>query len=539
MRGTIGAGRNTIIRDLERHLRDLDGVDPRAAVVVRVPDGRGDTESAAIVFAPSHGEPAEADDVRTRVARSVATRFGVVPAHVVALPWSEFPRSRSGHIQRGVLRGRFREHVAAAVDHRHAVPRDAPTPVHADDLDVSPVIEGARAPSDVILQFFRRTLDATATLDSDFFALGGNSVLAAELLATVAAALDVRLPTDAVFKWPTPRQLAAAAAGRRVRVAAGAVALNGHEHGCPIFLVPGLVPAPWEYQPLVQAANLQQPVFGLRCPDLEWARDVMSFDEMVLHYVTAIRDVRPRGPYVLVGYSWGGILAFEIANRLAADGQEVRRLVLLDTYAPRPRHRRLLRAPSGLAWPMWWGSFCAETGLAHARLLHRLGATAVKERVTLALGTGPLTVAELRRVLSAASIDAGEVDRNASHEQLCAAIVEAVKASMSDEEWQQTREFRHLPPDDPSATVKFWKVLVKNRRLANAHQPARVFPGAITIFARDEHIAVRRWQRYSKDPLQIEWVTVAGANDRDAHNAFLKPDTVAGYAARLRALIEG
>jgi thioesterase domain-containing protein len=82
----------------------------------------------------------------------------------------------------------------------------------------------------------------------------------------------------------------------------------------------------------------EQPFFGLQALGLAEIGDrgdaYASMEEMAAEYVAAIRTAQPTGPYLLGGMSWGGVLVFEMAQQLAAAGEEVRLLALLDTPSP-------------------------------------------------------------------------------------------------------------------------------------------------------------------------------------------------------------
>jgi acyl carrier protein len=390
----------------------------------------------------------------------------------------------------------------------------------------------------IVQQLFGLALSQAVDLDSDFFVRGGDSMQALALITSLQNHFNVRLPADALFRWTTPRQLAAAVASplRRssLRANGGLVRLNEQEAGCPVFMVPGYVPTPWEYQPLVQAVNLAQPVYGLRCgPDLDSPSEVITLSEMITHYVTSIRQEWPNGPYAFVGYSWGGVIAFEIANRLAKEGQVVSRLVMLDTGLPSHLGRYLF-----FYWP--WRlvvlSWLARNGLGSARLWAKLGAAAVTVRVLMPFGTGPLTTSELRRVLRSTVFDYPPAADQMLLPELCAELATAVKRSMAPDEWHRRMSIRHLPPDDPVAVVKFWKTLAKNRLMARAYRPRAVFPGTITIYAAEGNKGVLNWGQYSRQ-LEATWYPVKGRSGGSAHDDFLAPDNIALYAHDLGALL--
>jgi thioesterase domain-containing protein len=116
-----------------------------------------------------------------------------------------------------------------------------------------------------------------------------------------------------------------------------------------LFLVPGLAGNLAELNDLVSAFTGPQEVYGVApLPEDAQRRPVVAVERMAQLMVTAIRQVQPSGPYRLGGYSFGSLLALEMAQQLRADGESVEALFLIDAiYDERYWPRRIwLRA-----WP--------------------------------------------------------------------------------------------------------------------------------------------------------------------------------------------
>ena len=168
-------------------------------------------------------------------------------------------------------------------------------------------------------------------LDDDFFELGGDSLAVMELLAAVADRFAVDLRTSAVLAAPTVAQLAKRLSSRREHDASPVVALRTGASGTPFFCVTGAGgPAlslralsnameDWDFY-AVQPRGLEEP-----------ARPDRTIAAAADRNVVAMRAVQPEGPYAIGGYSFGALIAFEIACRLRAAGDEVSLLVILDT----------------------------------------------------------------------------------------------------------------------------------------------------------------------------------------------------------------
>ncbi|NKX88808.1 amino acid adenylation domain-containing protein [Nocardia coubleae] len=202
-------------------------------------------------------------------------------------------------------------------------------------------------------------------LDDDFFALGGNSLLATRVVHRLHEHTATALTVAAFFADPTVGGLAerlsgagqqdltaalsvvlplndAARNGTRSsrhdgqadETAAGtpsevAVGTSGPEPLWCLHPVSGLA---WAYSSLVPYLPADQPVIGVQSPALsEPAFRPATADELIDRYVAEIRAVQPHGPYRLLGWSLGGVLAHAVATRLQAAGETVTSLTMLDS----------------------------------------------------------------------------------------------------------------------------------------------------------------------------------------------------------------
>jgi thioesterase domain-containing protein len=201
-----------------------------------------------------------------------------------------------------------------------------------------------------LLQIWRDLLGvADIGVDSNFFDAGGDSLLGVELFQRAHARTGVNLPLATLLTAQTVREQAALfrAAGARepgARVVAlprpspapdwsPLVAIHGGGHWPPLFCVHALGGNVLNYVPLARALGDEQPVYGLQAVGIDGLTPPLTtIEAMAQRYLGEIRARVAHGPYYLCGGSMGGLVAFELAQRLTAAGESVAFLGLFDTY---------------------------------------------------------------------------------------------------------------------------------------------------------------------------------------------------------------
>ena len=173
-------------------------------------------------------------------------------------------------------------------------------------------------------------------LDENFFELGGNSLLAARLLADLQQVTGRALPLATLLAAPTIRRLAQLIEEGPPLPASPALVPMRPGIGAPLFLVHGVSGSVLECRLVVAALQTQRPVIGLQAEGLDGqGLPPDTVEEIAAQYVQQIRAAQPTGPYALAGLSFGGLVALEIAQQLRRMGERVGFVCLLDTYVHR------------------------------------------------------------------------------------------------------------------------------------------------------------------------------------------------------------
>jgi amino acid adenylation domain-containing protein len=171
----------------------------------------------------------------------------------------------------------------------------------------------------------------------DFFDLGGHSLAALHILHQVDTLLNIKLSPGVFVEAPTAQQFATLLAqhhNAHVPIPS-LVALQHGSRQPPFFCVPPAARTPLIFHDLVYYLGKEQSFYGMQHRGMEglYAPD-RCVKTMATHYLTAIRTVQPRGPYLLGGMCFGGMVAFEMACQLEAQGETVALLAILDLWTP-------------------------------------------------------------------------------------------------------------------------------------------------------------------------------------------------------------
>ncbi|MGE5363419.1 MAG: amino acid adenylation domain-containing protein [Bacteroidota bacterium] len=173
-------------------------------------------------------------------------------------------------------------------------------------------------------------------VDDNFFELGGHSLLAVRLAAEIEKSFGTPLPVMRIFESPTISRLAALLR-KEEDAQKSSCLVRIHPQGSrpPIFFLPGIGGMVSYLYPLSKYLGPDIPFFAFQAKGLEGNeipfKDIAAMAE---HYISFLLEVQPHGPYFLAGHSFGGHVAFAMAQILLKRGEEIGLLAIADTCAP-------------------------------------------------------------------------------------------------------------------------------------------------------------------------------------------------------------
>jgi aspartate racemase len=173
----------------------------------------------------------------------------------------------------------------------------------------------------------------------NFFDLGGHSLLAVQLFAEIEKIVGTNLPLATLLQASTIEELARVLRQKEWSAPwSSLVAIQPGSSKPPLFCVHPIGGNVLEYLNLIPYLGSEQPVYGLQAQGLDGKQTPLNrVEDMATHYIKEIRTLQPEGPYFLAGFSFGGLVAFEMAQQLHGQGQKVALIALFDSHSPKLR----------------------------------------------------------------------------------------------------------------------------------------------------------------------------------------------------------
>jgi amino acid adenylation domain-containing protein len=199
-----------------------------------------------------------------------------------------------------------------------------------------------------LLQIWEELLQARPIgIRSNFFNVGGHSLLVVKLFARINKVFDRSLPVGVIFASPTIEQLATLIRGLTVdsvaatveiseslaKVSSSVVPIQPIGSAPPLFLIHGWFGHIIGFHELAMLTGTDHPMYGIQAQSLLPGQPaLLRLEDQAAYYLSEIRKIQPKGPYYLLGYCFGGVVAFEIAHQLHELGERVELLGLLEAF---------------------------------------------------------------------------------------------------------------------------------------------------------------------------------------------------------------
>ncbi len=187
---------------------------------------------------------------------------------------------------------------------------------------------------EVLAAIWQRVLQLPSVqLDDDFFDLGGDSSLALQLFNEIAELCHRELPPVTIYQARTIAALAALLEQPTAPRFPALLELKPGAKNPPIFLAHGLGGSVMDFFQPVRHIESDHPIYGIQSKGIDGLDQPLErIEDMAEFSIDAVRELQPHGPYALIGYSLGGLVALEMAQRLSAAGEKIALLAMLDAY---------------------------------------------------------------------------------------------------------------------------------------------------------------------------------------------------------------
>jgi amino acid adenylation domain-containing protein len=188
-----------------------------------------------------------------------------------------------------------------------------------------------------LIQIWERILGIQPIGISDnFFDLGGHSLIALQLFAQIEQTWQKRLSWSILFESATVAEIADIIRHEvDSTTRSPLVLLKSGQNQSPLFCVHAIGGTLFNYYDLVRRLGEKRPIYGLQAQGIDGTQQPLDrVEDIASYFISTIQTIQPHGPYFLVGHSFGGIVAFEMARQIAERGERVDFLGIVDIRSP-------------------------------------------------------------------------------------------------------------------------------------------------------------------------------------------------------------
>jgi amino acid adenylation domain-containing protein len=215
--------------------------------------------------------------------------------------------------------------------------KNLPLPQPAKYDQTGPLEEPADQFEELVAKIWKQVLRREKIhRKSDFFALGGHSLMAVELMVLLERETGLKLPVNSIFRFPVLQDFAILFHPQNeVEISwKSVVPIKPKGSKIPLFLIHGAGANITPFYGLAEHLDAEQPVYGIQAKGLDGKEEPLhTIEEMAAYYLEEIRKVYPKGPFHVGGQSFGAYVAFEMAKQMKSKGEPVGRVFLFDVSA--------------------------------------------------------------------------------------------------------------------------------------------------------------------------------------------------------------
>lgn len=325
--------RNFSCHEIELVAEEVEGVEPAYTIACAIRQQDSETDELAIFFHTVITEDSQLAKLVKQIRGKVAQSLGINPTYIIPIEKEAIPRTATGKIQRLQLKQRLEAGEFDALIKQ------------IDELIQQEAEQTFVAPRDEIDIKLTKILETVLGIQAigihdNFFDLGGNSLLAVKLFAEIEKTFHKKFPLAALFQAPTIEKLAKILSQEKYSSSwYSLVPIQPIGDKTPLFAIHLLGEGLSFYRPLATYLGQRQPIYGLNYglaarKGNEEEVSLPPTKDLAAHYIKEMQAFQPQGPYILLGVSNGGNVAFEMAKQLHAQGQTVAKLILFDTIHP-------------------------------------------------------------------------------------------------------------------------------------------------------------------------------------------------------------
>jgi thioesterase domain-containing protein/acyl carrier protein len=187
---------------------------------------------------------------------------------------------------------------------------------------------------ELLTPIWQRVLQLSSIgVDDNFFDLGGDSALSLELFNEIAQMTGRELPPVMIYQAPTISALAALLEQPAASRVPPLVQLKSGSKEPPVFIAHGLGGSVMDFYQVVKHIQTPHAIHGLQAKGIDGVEEPLDrIEDMARYSLDAVRKLQPHGPYLLVGFSLGGLVTLEMAQQLLFAGETIKLLAMLDSY---------------------------------------------------------------------------------------------------------------------------------------------------------------------------------------------------------------